>query len=165
MKLLVLKIIIGSLLGVAGFGVLSARKSAPTTTSPSPSDTFYYYPKVNIYYDVARGRYIYLAPDGRTWQYAKSISDKFTTGLGKKAVIANPAQPVWKSNEHHKLVYSTSLYASATDFRKDPPKRSIKSQPAITKPAEEKKTRKETGVQRFFKKLFGKKERDSAKKQ
>jgi hypothetical protein len=144
---------------VAGLGLLSGRKTAVANTTSSTSDTFYYYPKVNMYYDVARGRYIYLAQDGRTWETARTISDKLTTGMGKRAVLTNPTLPVWKNNEHHKLIYSTTLYASAADFRKDPPKKTVKATSAVAKkPAEEKKVKKESGVQRFFKRLFGKKD-------
>ncbi|HEY0679309.1 MAG TPA: hypothetical protein VGD17_13555 [Chitinophagaceae bacterium] len=157
MKLL-LKVFFGCLLAVAGIIVLSARKTAKK--EQVQTHTYYYYPKVNMYYDVSKGTYIFLAEDGKTWQSAKQVSDKLNTGMGKKAVLNNPPLPVWKSNEYHRMVYSTSLYASAKDFRKDQPK----PQPKVTKPAvarkveEKKEEKKDSGIERFFKRLFKKKE-------
>jgi len=157
MKLL-LKVLFGCLLAVAGIVVLSARKTG--NQEPVQTHTYYYYPKVNIYYDVNKETYIYLAEDGKTWQTAKQVSDKLTTGMGKKAVLNNPPLPVWKSNEYHRMVYSTSLYASAKDFRKDIPRPQPKvTKPAVAKKVEEKKDdKKDSGIERFFKRLFKKKD-------
>lgn len=145
----------------AGIFALSARKSGDKTQLGQQSATYYYYPKVNMYYDVANSVYIYLSPDGKSWQSAKQITDKISTGMGKKAILINPALPVWKSNAHHKLVYSTALYASAQDFRKAPPKApatvSKPSAPEKKDAAEEKTDKKESGIERFFKRLFKKK--------
>ena len=121
-----------------------------------------------MYYDVANSIYIYLAEDGKTWQSAKQVTDKLSTGMGKKAVLINPPLPVWKSNAHHKMVYSTALYASSKDFRKAPPK----AAPAVAnKPiTEEKKAevkkeeKKDSGIERFFKRLFKKKSAEEKKK-
>jgi hypothetical protein len=80
--------------------------------------------------------------------------------MGKKAILINPTLPVWKSNAHHKMIYSAALYATASDFKKAPPK------PAPVKVAKTensqkaegaKEQKKESGIQRFFKKLFKKK--------
>jgi len=111
-----------------------------------------------MYYDLANSMYIYRDDKGK-WLSTKQISDKVTTGMGKKAILINPALPVWKSNEYHRMVCSTALYANASDFRKSPPKT-----PAVVnnKPPEEKKIedskeeKKESGLQRFFKRLFKK---------
>ncbi len=154
-----LKILFFAAFAVAGVFALSARKTAVKHSSPKQSTTYYYYPRVNIYYDVIKGTYIYLGTDGKTWESAKQVSDKLSTGMGKKAVLINPPLPVWKSNEQHRLVYSTALYATASDFRKDPPKVPVK----VIKPAEDKKAQAEkeekkgSGFERFFKRLFKKK--------
>src|SRR5215213_706237 len=148
-----LKILFVSAFAVAGFFVLSAGKSTVQQEPVLQSANYYYYPKVNMYYDVANSIYIYRDNTGK-WQSAKQVSDKITTGMGKKAILINPALPVWKSNEYHRMVYSTALYATASDFRKAPPKTPV----TASKPAEEKKTteqakeeKKETGIERFFK--------------
>ena len=154
------KILFLGVLAAAGIFTLSARKSAGKKSSIKQSSTYYYYPRVNMYYDVANSVYIYKAPDGKSWESGKQITDKVTTGMGKKAVLINPPLPVWKSNAHHKMVYSTALYASAKDFRKAPPKAPITtSKPAEDKKvAEEQKTqKKDSGIERFFKRLFKKK--------
>jgi hypothetical protein len=159
-----LKILFVAAFGVAGIFALSARKSASTRPLVKQSVTYYYYPKVNVYYDVAHSIYIYLAEDGKTWESAKQVSDKLTTGMGKKAVLINPPLPVWKSNDHHKMVYSTALYAAPTDFRKDPPKPPPVNKSAEIKKVEAQKTeKKESGVERFFKRLFKKKSADDKK--
>lgn len=159
-----MKILFFAAFGVAGIFAISARKSATAGPLVQQSSTYYYYPRVNVYYDVAHSIYIYLDEDGKTWQSAKQVSDKLTTGMGKKAVLINPPLPVWKSNEHHKMVYSTALYAAATDFRKDPPKAPAVNKSAGAKKAVEQKTeKKDSGVERFFKRLFKKKSTDDKK--
>jgi hypothetical protein len=165
MKLLI-KIFLGIVLITAGIAVVSARKSGNPAATAVQSSTFYYYPKVNIYYDVARETYIYLGNDGKTWESAKQVTDKLTTGMGKKAVLTNPPLPVWKNNEQHRLVYSTSLYASAKDFKKNPPKAKTRGNQAAvnTEKAEpEKAAKKESGIERFFKRLFKKKSNSDEK--
>lgn len=153
---------------MAGIIALSARTSADKKPPVKQSSTYYYYPKVNMYYDVANSIYIYLDTDGKTWQSAKQITDKLTTGMGKKAILINPPLPVWKSNEHHKMVYSTALYASSKDFRKSPPKTStVTSKPntEAKKPeAAQQQEKKESGIERFFKRLFKKKDAEEKKK-
>ena len=166
MKTLI-KIVFFGLFAVAGIFALSARKSADKKPPVQQSSTYYYYPKVNMYYDVAHSIYIYLDEDGKTWQSAKQVADKVTTGMGKKAVLINPPLPVWKGNAHHKMVYSTALYASSKDFRKAPPKAPVAANKPITeeKKAEVKKEeKKETGIDRFFKRLFKKKSAEEKKK-
>ena len=163
------KILLLGVFAVAGIFALSARKSADKKPPVQQSATYYYYPKVNMYYDVANSIYIYLDEDGKTWQSAKQVTDKLSsgTGMGKKAVLINPPLPVWKSNAHHKMVYSTALYASAKDFKKAPPKTSpVASKPATEeKKAEVKKEdKKESGIERFFKRLFKKKSGEEKKK-
>ena len=155
-----LKILFVAAFAIAGVFGLSARKSAPHKTTIKQSATYYYYPKVNMYYDVANSMYIYRDNAGK-WLSTKQISDKVTTGMGKKAILINPAQPVWKSNDYHRMVYSTALYANSNDFRKTQPKTPV----VVNKPITEKKTeateetkeqKKESGIQRFFKRLFKK---------
>lgn len=159
------KISVVAAFAVGGIFALSARKSGKKPAQQST--TYYYYPKVNVYYDVANGTYIYLADDGKTWQSAKQVADKLGGGMGKKAVLINPPLPVWKSNEHHRMIYSTALYASAKDFRKTTP---AKTPAAVKKPAEVKKApekkddKKDSGIERFFKRLFKKKETAKDKK-
>lgn len=159
----ILKIFFFTAFAVAGVFALSARRSAPPKR-PAQSATYYYYPKVNMYYDVANSMYIYRDNAGK-WQSTKQISDKVTTGMGKKAILINPALPVWKSNDYHRMVYSTALYANAHDFRKQAPPKEPVVVNNIIKPEEEKKTgetvqpkeeKKESGIQRFFRRLFKK---------
>jgi hypothetical protein len=155
-----LKILFFAAFAVAGILAVSARKTTPKQVKAPmvQSATYYYYPKVNMYYDLTNSIYIYRDNDGK-WQSAKQVSDKVTTGMGKKAVLINPSLPVWKSNDYHRMVYSTALYANSNDFRKAPPKAPV----TVSKPAEGKKneqaaeTKKETGIERFFKRLFKKK--------
>ena len=152
----ILKILFFAAFAVAGAFTLSARKSAPAKKVVVQSATYYYYPKVNMYYDVANSIYIYRDNAGK-WQSTKQISDKVTTGMGKKAILINPALPVWKSNDYHRMVYSTALYASANDFRKPPPKAPVVvNKPEEKKVEETKEEKKQSGIERFFKRLFKK---------
>ena len=159
-----LKIIFVMGFAVAGFFLLSAGKSTAQQDEPMvQSATYYYYPKVNMYYDVANSLYLYRDNTGK-WQSAKQIADKVTTGMGKKAILINPALPVWKSNEYHRMVYSTALYANSSDFRKAPPKAPITTAKPVDKKTTEqaKEQKKENGIERFFKRLFKKKDEKKA---
>ena len=104
MKML-MKVFFGVILVMAGIVAISATRNEKPANRQSA--TYYYYPKVNMYYDVANEVYIYLDKDGKTWQSAKQVTDRLTSGMGKKAVLNNPPLPVWKGNAHHRMVYST----------------------------------------------------------
>ena len=130
---------------------------------------YYYFPKANVYFDSANKDYLFLAADSNGWQTSKQVPAVVHSLMDKSVYIADPAQPVWKDNDKHKLVYSALLYATPNDTveKKELPK-VVTTKPAATAPtadsASEASKKRRTGVGRFLDKLFGglkKKKKDS----
>lgn len=159
MKAILVLIIIG-VIGFFAYRVLH-KKSEPVKT-----DVVYYYPKTNIYYDVARSQYIYFDSIQKSWKQSKKFSEEQKLSLGEKAVISNPSSPIWKNNAQDRLVYSVNLYSSSNDLKQkyyvdsvnslpkpvvDTPKRVVQQEPA----SQEKKEKPKSGIRKFFDKIFG----------
>ncbi len=133
------------------------NKALPTKNRPAPAiaHQYYFYPKANVYFDSANKEYLFLGNDGKSWQTAKEIPVAMQVLMDKKVFIASPADPVWKDNQNHKLIYSALLYASPADTQ---PNKAVK--PVVieaSKPAEKKRS----GFRRFFDKIFGRKKKDT----
>lgn len=123
---------------------------------------YYYYPRANVYFDSANKEYLFLASDGQAWQTAKQIPAVVQGLMDKTILIQSPADPVWKDNEKHRLVYSAVLYATPNDTvaKKEVPRTAKKPSGQSAGSSDEvKKERK--GVRKFIDKIFGglKKER------
>ncbi len=130
--------------------------------------TIFYYPKPNVYYDVEEKQYFFYSDDNNEWRIEKNLEAIQKDSLGKNIVIDNPSQPVWKDNEHHRLVYGAALYTSAVDLQRKYYEDSISSLPKPATPQiktdttvlieEEEKQKK--GLKKFLNKVFKKKDRD-----
>lgn len=91
--------------------------------------TIFYYPKPNVYYDVEEKQYFFFSDDNKEWRTEKNLEAFQKDSLGKNVVIENPSQPVWKDNEHHRLVYGAALYTSAVDLQRKYYEDSVNSLP------------------------------------
>jgi len=141
---------------IVGFSnVRPAKKAFPHVYS------FYYYPKPNVYYNRETKQYAFVTPEG-TWQTGNNLPFAVALESEKKVALTGPYPEIWKNNERHRMVYAASLYASASDLRQ-PPAKVATVQPVKPKELEgsEEDVKKESGVKRFFKKLFKKKKGDS----
>ncbi|MBA2562058.1 MAG: hypothetical protein H0V14_03955 [Chitinophagaceae bacterium] len=123
--------------------------------------SFYYYPKVNVYYDATRANYIYSLDSGKTWDSMDDKLNKAPTTLGKEVIIDSPVSEVWKANEMHRKLYGgTLLNIISADTGIVVKKAASKKVTQINKTnidttnteASQKKPRKG-----FFRKIFGKK--------
>ncbi len=133
--------------------------------------TIYFYPKSNFYYDVDNAQFYILSPD-EGWQKVDEITEEQNAALGEKVVLEKPEQPVWKSNEQHKMIYAASLYTSKQEYQKKFYEDSINSLPKKTVAAikdtaatqEDDVKKSKTGVGKFLKRIFsGKKEKKKEK--
>ena len=123
-----------------------------------PSPQYYFFPKANVYFDSANKDYLFLGSDGKTWITQKQIPAAMQTLMDKSVFIDSPAQPVWKDNANHRLVYSAALYLSPNDT----------VEKKIVKPVERtvvidssvKKEEHKSGIRRFFDKIFHRKKKD-----
>jgi hypothetical protein len=151
-------------MGILGYIGYSANK--PGKSRSPKASVVYYYPRANVYYDVATGHYIYFDEKSKTWQNNKSFSEEQKLSLGERAIINKPSFPVWKNNEADRLLYSARLYASTRNFqqlfREDSMKslpKSVTATPAVLKkekPEKEEKdsVKQKSGIIRFFERLF-----------
>jgi len=122
---------------------------------------FYYYPKVNMYYDVTSSQYLYSIDSAKTWTVITDTSQQGQASLGEKHVLYADRRDVWRDNEQHRNTYHGSILniVSATnDLPADEgtvkERKALVKKPA-TKAAEEEKPKK--GIGRFLQKIFGKK--------
>lgn len=121
---------------------------------------YYYFPKTNIYYDVAEANYIYSLDSGRSWQKVNNFKmNEPPLTLGGKIIISGNGEEIWKDNESHRSLYGGMLYnviTRDTSFlladnavkTTENKKSGYKSDSTISNP---KKKRN------FFQRLFGKK--------
>ena len=120
-----------------------------------PPPQYYFFPRANVYFDSANKDYLFLGNDGKTWITQKQIPAVVQSLMDKSVYIDSPAQPVWKDNANHKLIYSAALYMSPNDTV-------VKKEPTpVSKPVDSavKKDERKSGIRRFFDKIFGKKKK------
>lgn len=134
--------------------------SCSNNEQPKQGDTFLYYPKENIYYDIALKEYYFFDSTQNSWQQRKDIDGN---SLGKKVLITNASFPVYKDNEQHRLIYGSKLYTSSDEIRRKYIEDSLKSlPPPVAKKSntseDKKDEKKKSGFRKFWEKLFGKKE-------
>ena len=131
------------------------NKAEMVTYTPPPPK-YYFFPKANVYVDSVNKDYVFLGNDGKTWQTEKQIPQVMQAIMDKSVFIDSPADPVWKDNQNHKLLYSALLYATPNDTmqKKEPKPEAQKT----VMPDTIKKERK--GLRKFFDKIFGRKKKD-----
>lgn len=125
--------------------------------------SFYYYPKVNVYYDATRANYIYSLDSGKTWDSMVDKLNKVPATLGKEVIIDSPVSEVWKANEMHRKLYGGTLLniisADTGIVVKKIPKKVVqenKTNIDSTNINEESQKKRRKG---FLRKIFGKKNR------
>jgi hypothetical protein len=141
-----------------GFLVFSpaCNEDKKTDTKSIRPISYYYYPKVNVYFDPQGSGYVFLDKETNTWKISSSLPPYIGTRLGKNVIIHNPPDSVWKKNEEHRFIYSASLYASSADFR-DVPTVSIPKTSVTGKDSFQKDPKKKKGLGRFIDRVFNKK--------
>ena len=151
---IVLKVIIGVVILIGAFLIFSQKKENRSFKSDRPlkAHTYYYYPKANFYYDSTEGNYICWDSTTTEWQKTDKLPVQ-QFDLGKRVRIGESTAPVWNENQHHRLVYSVSLYSNPEDFKKN-------EKPAVTTTTKPdsgdiaQKDGKKSGVKKFFEKIF-----------
>lgn len=140
------------------FACGAKKPEAPPAETPAPKPDYYYFPKANVYFDSANKDYLFLANDSNSWVTEKRIPAVMLAMMDKSVRIDSPAQPVWKDNQNHRLIYSAVLYASPTDTVETKVEKPVAKVDSVVEKKEEKK-----GVKGFFSKLFGRKKKDADK--
>jgi hypothetical protein len=150
---IVLKVLVGVMLIILALVALlpKSEKSVLNRDRPSIPHTYYYYPKANFYYDSTDGKYICWDSSGSAWKKSSELPLQ-QDDLGKRVRIGQAPEPVWQENEHHRLIYSVSLYSGPKDFK-------IEKKTAV-KPAKSNDTvndeqvQKKSAVKKFLERIF-----------
>jgi hypothetical protein len=92
---------------VAGFVVLALMpNNKQSGIVANDAYKFYYYPKLNAYYDFQDGNFIYTIDGGETWQKKKPKNAKLPEKLSKKVMLSGPLPDIWKYNEVHRKAHN-----------------------------------------------------------
>jgi hypothetical protein len=109
-KLLVALVLIAAL----GWGAnyfFSGKPKAINETSATEENGyhFYYYPKLNIYYDVSQNNFVYSVDGGHSWQTKKPTSDQIPENISDKVSFYSPVPETWHNNEEHRKAFKGVL--------------------------------------------------------
>lgn len=160
---IVFKLLIGIVIVLGGILIFAPKNEGNRIqgSRPSTAHTYYYYPKANFYYDSTDGNYVIWDSSELTWKQTNQLPLQ-QEDLGKRVRIGESTEPVWTENEHHKLIYSVSLYSVPKDFKKkERPVTPTSKEKQDTLTAAE-QAKKKSGVKKFFEKIFPpKKKKDS----
>lgn len=148
---------------ILSIGFVTVNICCSSSNKQKQEIKFYYYPKTNVYFDVAKKTYIYSLDGGRTWGNMSIPSDKEPATLGKRVVIYSTVDSIWKQNEAHRKQYAGTLYniinqdnvasiGSEVTERRFVHYKSIRPKVITYKAPPPKPEKKRT----FFQKIFGK---------
>ncbi len=84
--------------------------SCNTGSSHKVQSSFYYYLKVNVYYNALYSNYIYSLDSDKTWDSMFDKLNKVPTTLGKEVFIDSSVSEVWKANELHRKLNGGTLF-------------------------------------------------------
>jgi hypothetical protein len=150
---LVLKVLVGVMLIILALVAFlpKSEKSVLKHDRPAIPHTYYYYPKANFYYDSTDGKYICWDSSGSAWKKSNELPLQ-QDDLGKRVRIGQVSEPVWQENEHHRLIYSVSLYSGPKDFKieKKTAVKSAKSDDTVN----DEQGQKKSGVKKFLERIF-----------
>lgn len=107
MKNVAIGILILLLVGFAAKLFLSPKVSAP---QPEPTGyKFYYYPKLNVYYDATQDNFVYSVDGGVSWQTKRPLDQRVPDQLSDKVVFYSPVPNAWIYNAEHRDQYKGVL--------------------------------------------------------
>lgn len=121
---------------------------------------FYYYPEKNIYYDVVNKEYIYSLDGGQTWDSLFVAAEKEPATLGTKRILHSNQHSIWLNNAEHIQQFNgraVNVLASDTTASNQALVAERKIKKTVTTQPQKKEPEKKPG---FFKRLFGKKNKD-----
>ena len=132
---------------------------------------FYYYPDMNLYYDVAKNNFIYSLDGGVIWDTIDAKSGNIPTTLGDKIVLNSTSDSIWNDNKLHREKYGGYIYNVIDDDSPDTSAATtVTEKKIVIKPTspvikEEEKTKERKGLGKLLNKIFGKKKDKQPKEQ
>jgi hypothetical protein len=135
-----------------------------------PEPVVFYYPEKNIYYDSTSSNYYYSLDSAKTWDSMEYRAPGFGAVLGEEITIARTSDTIWSANALHRrnyngvllnIINSRTISLSKADR--------INKLRAVVKvetqaPVKKEDPPPEKGLKKFFKKIFGKKNKAGEEK-
>ena len=116
-KLFIMRVLKNSIFSLLFVYLLIFQSACKQNSSVSPQDvyTFYYYPKLNVYYSKPDSHFHYTIDGGSTWQH-KPGSAGLADTLDEKVKLNYPSPEIWRDNEGHLNNYNGTLtnYSSSS---------------------------------------------------
>ena len=141
-------------------------KNNETAANNKRVNTFYYYPKTNVYYDIATTSYIYSVDSGKNWTVLRDSTGKNNQRLGKKVIINSSTNDIWRDNELHRKMYGGNLInltgkdtSSVNNNLALKPKSNLKKKKLVISNDSLNQIQEPKKKRSFFQRLFGKKKR------
>jgi hypothetical protein len=139
--------------------LLCACNGPAVKTQQDGSNSFYYYPSKNLYYNIAKHQYIFSLDSGKTWDTLSSPVPAPAIE-GERETIYSNSEEIWQENARHVDEYHGIVLniINERSLRPPPPrvkKTSIKKSEPVTEDSVKKERKRP--LKRFFEKLFGKK--------
>jgi hypothetical protein len=115
MKNVAIGIIILIIMGFAAKELIISK----ATTEPEPTGyKFYYYPKLNMYYDATQNNFVYTVDGGLTWQTKKASAQNLPEKMDEKVILYSPDPDAWIHNTSHRQQYN-GVYTNYVQRRED----------------------------------------------
>jgi hypothetical protein len=151
----IIKILVAFILVAATIAGFSSKKPPEKKVK---GNYYYYFPQANVYFDSVSKSYSYQNQKNEGWHTDVNIPDSIRFLMNKKVLLGKRPEPVWKENEHDRLVYAISLYAKPEDFKEKKVEPPLPAPIAVKDSAEarEEPAQHESKIKRFFRKLFHK---------
>jgi hypothetical protein len=153
LKKMVLGLAVAALLiFIAKQWILTERIITPSTQESGFK--FYYYPKLNMYYDLSQNNFVYSVDGGHTWLFKKPANENVPETISNKVIFYSPEAESWTKNAEHRNKYNGVL-TSYIDRPEDTATIIVDTNLKIKKPPVKKiEEKKENEEKRgFFKKL------------
>ncbi|HEX8357284.1 MAG TPA: hypothetical protein VF610_07740 [Segetibacter sp.] len=140
------------------FFMFSCKNSTATTGSP-----IYYYPKKNLYYDKEKNVFLYSLDGAKSWTVFENKNKKEPENLGEKVSITKTGDEVYKNNRAHRELYKGVLYQITNNDPQEVNEAEVVSERKVVQQKKQiavntgRTEKRKKGIGRFFKKIFGKK--------
>lgn len=105
---------------------------------------FYYYPDLNVYYNVHEQKFIYSIDGGQSWSVMNWENNE-ASALGKKIVLTSDQAEIWQQNKQHLSKHGGYLVNLIETMQKQ----TAKSEPPKKKKEESKKLQVEVNGERI----------------
>ena len=155
MKNVVIGIFLLIIMGFAAKELITTKK---VVTEPEPTGyKFYYYPKLNMYYDATQNNFVYTVDGGLTWQTKKPTKEDLPEEMNDKITLYSPDPDAWINNTSHRQKYN-GVYTNYIQRREDTAQFVVdtiakKKSTTVLNKAETETDEKEKKGENFFKRL------------